>query len=139
MNLRERIITAFGALNETSAGKLDELRELYADDVHFQDPIQTVRGLDAFIEMNRSLISKVRELSFEVTASAGSDEEMFLAWTMTFAPKHGPRVEVDGTSHVRTEHGKVVYHRDYWDIAGMFAGAIPGGRRLLSAILKPFV
>ena len=40
----------------------DELRALYADDVVFQDPIQIVRGWNAFREMNERLLGKMKTL-----------------------------------------------------------------------------
>jgi hypothetical protein len=56
---------------------------------------------------------------------------------MRLRPKIGPLLEVDGVSHLRLEGGKVRRHRDYWDLATLFASGIPGGERLLRLALRP--
>jgi limonene-1,2-epoxide hydrolase len=117
---------------------IDDLRDLYADDVRFQDPIQTLEGLEAFLAMNRRLLGRARELRFDIHSVTGDDTEFFLAWTMTFAAKLGPRMAVDGTTHARARRGRIVHHRDYWDLGELIASAIPGGRAALRLALSPF-
>jgi hypothetical protein len=42
------------------------LAELYDRDVLFRDPLQTLRGRDAFLTMNRRVLGRARRLSFDV-------------------------------------------------------------------------
>jgi hypothetical protein len=56
---------------------------------------------------------------------------------MRCVPKIGPTIQVDGATHLRAKNGRVVYHRDYWDLGEMFASAIPGGHTALRFLLKP--
>jgi hypothetical protein len=51
--------------------------------------------------------------------------------------KVGPLFEMDGVSHLQAEDGKVRAHRDYWDLATLFASAVPGGQRILRTVLRP--
>ncbi len=116
---------------------LDELRPIYAADVHFQDPMQSIDGFDAFVATNRRLLARARELSFEVAPPVGTDDEFFFTWTMRFAPVVGPRFEVEGVSHLRARDGRIVLHRDYWDLASLLASGVPGGAWLLRTALRP--
>ncbi len=139
MSLRQSLANLFVSISPENPGAVEALRRLYAHDVVFQDPMQRAHGVDAFIELNRSLLAKARTLSFTLTANVGSDEEFFFAWSMHFKPRIGPALSVDGTSHIRAAGGLVYYHRDYWDIAALLASGVPGGQSLLTAAMKPFV
>jgi limonene-1,2-epoxide hydrolase len=135
--LRDAILSAFTRLSADDLSPLEELRPLYADDVSFEDPVQKVEGIEAFLDVNRRLAHKARELSFSVDRVVGDDTELFVTWHMRIRPKVGPLFELDGVSHLRAEGGKVRYHRDYWDLATLFASAVPGGQRILRTLLKP--
>jgi limonene-1,2-epoxide hydrolase len=136
-SLRDAILSAFTRLSADDLSALEDLRPLYAGDVTFEDPVQKVEGVEAFLDVNRRLARKARELSFAIERVAGDDAEFFITWHMRLRPKLGPLFELDGVSHLRAEGGKVRYHRDYWDLAALFASAVPGGQRILRALLKP--
>jgi hypothetical protein len=139
-SLRERLVAVVSSLDVTSRPRMGaDLRALYADDVVFQDPMQRTEGIDAFVHAMDSLLKMSRRLSFHVMSAAGTDEEMFLVWTMKMTPRRGPTVTIDGMSHLRSREGKISYHRDYWDLANGIASAVPGGERVLRAVMKPFV
>jgi ketosteroid isomerase-like protein len=61
---------------------VDRAVAYYADDVVFVDPIQTLHGRAAFVEMNKRLLGRVRELRFDVDAVTVDAENVFLAWRM---------------------------------------------------------
>ena len=136
-DLSDRLRDALRALGPGRPEAIEALRPLYDEAVEFRDPIQTLRGLDAFLAMNRRLMGRVRALSFEVTSARGDADEVFLAWTMRATARIGPTIVVDGVTHARARAGKVVHHRDYWDLGQMLASIIPGGERVLRGILRP--
>jgi hypothetical protein len=115
-----------------------ELREIYADDVVFRDPIQEVRGLPAFVEMNERLLGRMRSLAWEIRGGWDGEGSAVIEWTMRGRPKLGPEFAVEGTSRVRAREGRVYDHRDYWDLGELFASGLPGGDRVLRALLRPF-
>ncbi|HEY0193991.1 MAG TPA: nuclear transport factor 2 family protein [Kofleriaceae bacterium] len=115
-----------------------QLLPLYDPAMVFRDPIQELHGRDAFAEMNRRLLGRMRGLTWDVTSVKGDDSEAFLEWTMTGVLRLGPRLQVSGVTRVRAQAGLVVDHRDYWDLGEMFASAVPGGERLLHLLRKPF-
>ena len=137
-SLRERVAELFRALRPGAVTVVATCRQLYAPELRFEDPMQVTTDLDAFIATTERLVQRARELSFTVASIVGTDEEFCLTWTMTFAPKIGPTIEVDGVSHFRARQGRVVEQRDFWDLATLFASAIPGGRSIMRAALRPF-
>jgi len=136
-SLRDAVLTAFAQISANDLAFVDALRPLYADDVHFEDPVQKVETFDDFAGVNVRLARRAKELSFEVLRVVGDDNEFFVTWHMRLRPKVGPLFELDGVSHLRAENGRVKWHRDYWDIAALFASAVPGGQRILRTLLKP--
>jgi limonene-1,2-epoxide hydrolase len=135
--LPERIRELLENLRPGDEASIENLRAVYDADVSFEDPIQKVRGIEPFIALNRRLLGRAKELVFKVETAAGTDEEIFMTWTMHCVPKLGPKIHVDGVTHLRAKNGLVVTHRDYWDLGEMFASAIPGGHTALRFLLKP--
>lgn len=135
--LPERIRELLSNLRPGDKASVEKLRAVYDDDVSFEDPIQKVRGIEAFIALNHRLLDRAKELVFTVESASGTDEEIFLTWSMRCVPKLGPNIQVDGATHLRAKNGLVVHHRDYWDLGEMFASAIPGGHTALRFLLKP--
>lgn len=129
-------------LSRVTRASLDEalpdLLAHYADDVLFRDPIQTLRGREAFARMNRSLAERSRDFRFELHDAAGQGPVAFLRWTMHFTPKLGFEMHVEGVSYLRANaEGLVEEHVDYWDLPTFFASALPGGAAVLRALLRP--
>lgn len=114
------------------------LRELYADDVVFRDPMQSSRGLEGFVGVNRRLAKMARELRFEVDPPTGDEACFYLHWTLHMRPRLGPRLAVEGVSRLRARAGRVFEHVDYWDLGELFASPV-GGQRLVHALFRPFV
>ena len=133
----EQIVSIFRELGTDKPELLERLRGLYAGRVHFQDPIQSVNGVDEFMALNRRLLARSRVLRFEVRSHTFEGDEGFLTWRMYLTPRLGPSLDVDGVSHLQLRDGLVHEHRDYWDFFELFASAIPGGRAALRLLLRP--
>jgi limonene-1,2-epoxide hydrolase len=115
---------------------IDRAAEHYADDVVFTDPIQTVRGREAFVAMNKRLIARARELRFDVHTVTEGDGQIFATWTMHLKMKGpAPAMRIDGVTHCALRGGKVVSHRDYWDLLGAAMDSVP----LAGAVYKALV
>ena len=137
--LGPRVRDALIALTPDHAARaIDDLARLYDDAMVFRDPIQEVRGLEAFVEMNRRLLGRMRGLTWDVVSVHGDEHEAVLEWTMTGVLRLGPQLQVSGVTRVRARGGLIVDHRDYWDLGEMFASAVPGGQRLLQLLRRPF-
>ncbi len=118
--------------------ELPLLLEHYADDVVFRDPIQTLNGKRAFERMNRHLAARSKDFRFDLLDETGSGDVVFLRWCMHLTPNFGPTMAVEGVSYLRVNEARLVTeHVDYWDLPSFFASAVPGGERVLRALLKP--
>ena len=116
----------------------EELGAFYTYDLVFRDPIQVVNGLPDFLDMNRRLLGKMKTLSWEIVLAKGDETHAVLEWTMRGKPKFGPGVKVEGMTRALARDGLIYDHRDYWDLGELAASALPGGQRILRAVLSPF-
>jgi ketosteroid isomerase-like protein len=132
--LADRMRDVWTSFERDGERVLAQLGELYAANVVFHDPLQTLRGRDAFLAMNRRILRRARRLSFEVPEAVGSKDGVFLVWTMTFEPRRGRRIVFEGASYARVQSGLVVEQRDYWDLLSSVAASFPLLGRIYGAL-----
>lgn len=123
--LAEELRDHYASFERDGDRAITRLAELYAEDIVFRDPLQTLRGRDAFVAMNRRILARARRLSFQVTSAAGAGGSVFLAWTMLYEPRMGPTIVFEGATHARTRAGLIVEQRDYWDLLSSVAASLP--------------
>jgi hypothetical protein len=132
----QRFKDAIQALEGQGEKALPMLRDLYHKQIEFQDPMQSVVGIEPFIEANRRLVKRAKSLSFKLETVVEQDGNLFVVWTLMLKPMVGPAMTVEGTTHAIIRDGLIVYQRDYWDLLSSIANAIPGVgmvyRRLVS-------
>jgi hypothetical protein len=132
--LAERLRDIYVSFALDAEGSLTRLAELYDRDVVFRDPLQTLNGREAFVAMNRRVMARARHLSFDVMDPLGGGDSLFLAWTMTYEARRGPRLVFEGATHARVRRGVIVEQRDYWDLLSSLARSIPVVGHLYSAL-----
>lgn len=120
-----KLVENMNAFNVEGAAALERIPALYADDIVFQDPIQTVQGLGPFMETNRRMMGRAKALEVQVGELIEQGDQLFLSWKMRYVPKMGPAIAIDGCTHCRARDGKIVYHRDYWDLLSSVMDGIP--------------
>lgn len=135
--LASRLRDALVQLTPERPVAVEALRDLYADDIVFRDPIQEVHGIDAFLAMNRRLLGRMRKLEWSIERAVEAGDEIFLEWKMHGKTKLGVKVSVDGMTRARVRGGRIFDHRDYWDIAQLISSPVPGGERIMHALLSP--
>ena len=132
----ERYREMIETLVRDGEGALPLLRELYHEQVQFEDPLQSVSGIDALVDANRRLLKRARSLSISFGSMSEQDGSMFAVWTLTLEPPVGPVMTIEGATHATVRDGYVVHQRDYWDLLSSAAEALPGlgmiYRRLVS-------
>jgi ketosteroid isomerase-like protein len=120
------IFRALFSAQPFDAAAIDRVAPYYADDVVFIDPIQTVRGREEFLEMNKRLIRRAKSLRFDVHTLTGDDASLFATWTMHLAMRGpAPTMTIDGVTHCTLRDGRITQHRDYWDLLGAAMNTIP--------------
>jgi hypothetical protein len=100
-------------------------RELYASDVHFQDPTQERQGLTAYLEAQEGLIKRCDDVFLEPGAVAIEANTAFIEWRMGLKIK-GIEFIYPGTSRLLfNADGKISDHRDYFDFVGPTFEPVP--------------
>lgn len=119
------LLSALATFRDDGEGAIAKLVPIYDEQVRFQDPLQSLVGREAFLEMNRRLLARSKELTFDVKESAVAGDQIFATWHMRMVPRVGPTLVVDGVTHARVAGGLVVEHRDYWDLLGSVLDSFP--------------
>jgi hypothetical protein len=104
--------------------------DFYDPDVVFRDPIVELRGRDSLKAYYADMYENVTSIRFDFSGGIEKDEEVVVFWTMELRAKGlkgGEPVLLDGTSHIRYggDSGKVLYHRDYFDMGAFVYENIP--------------
>jgi hypothetical protein len=120
-----RTRAAFDAVNQRQLAAIDVYMALYHDDVYFEDPMQRLYGKVALTEGLRRMLTRLRDVEFQIHTLRQIDNEAYLTWTMRFRPPIGPGMCVEGSSHLRLHEGLIHYHRDYWDMLSSLAETSP--------------
>ncbi|MEB0041177.1 MULTISPECIES: nuclear transport factor 2 family protein [unclassified Pseudomonas] len=127
-----RFAQSFAALDKHS---LDQLGELYTDDVVFTDPLHEVTGLGNVRRYFDELYGNVSQLRFEFYAFDQVREgKGYLRWTMSFRHPRlnaGHLIHVEGCSHLLWKD-KVYQHRDFFDAGAMLYEHVPIMGRAIS-------
>ena len=117
-----------------SIENLAQLGAVYAPDARFKDPFNEVAGHAAILAIFEHMFVQVDVPRFVVLESMGQGEQAFLTWEFRFRMKRLVSGEqcIRGATHVRFDgQGRVVMHRDYWDVAEELYEKLP--------VLGPFM
>lgn len=91
---------------------------LYDERFRFQDPLRVISGLPAFATYNMAFVRKAREVDIEFGDMIEGERAAFASWTMRVVPRVGPEARVEGVTELEIEARKIVFQRDYFDVAG---------------------
>jgi len=113
--------------------------EFYADDAYFKDPFNEVHGVGAIQRIFSHMFKQVGEPRFVVGERVVDARGAMLVWTFHFRirPWCGAPLTLRGVSHLKFDaHGKVNYHRDYWDAAEELYMKLPALGLLMRGLQK---
>ncbi|MES2561731.1 MAG: nuclear transport factor 2 family protein [Pseudomonadota bacterium] len=112
-----------------------ELARVYAADAHFKDPFNDVRGVPAIAAIFTHMFTQVNAPRFVVTSRVSQGAQAFLTWDFEFTMKRystAPQT-IRGATHIVFDiEGKVIRHRDYWDVAEELYEKLP----LLGSLMR---
>lgn len=120
---------------QLSKDNLHLLNGVYHKDVVFEDSAHRLQGRQALQSYFDSLYTNVRRCDFDIKEQQQSGDSGFLTWSMSLEhPKlqKGKTVVVNGVSHLKFKDGRVIYHRDYFDLGEMLYENLP----LLGSVIK---
>lgn len=127
--------------------KVEELADIYSNDVIFVDPIAAHSGITAVKTYFTKLLRNAKNCTFTIHSidkTAPLDSEVqsgitllsyLVTWKMTYTTpgiNKGNPISVDGITQLRISDNKITFHRDYYDLGQMVYENIP----LLGRIIK---
>lgn len=114
--------------NKLSAANVHEIRDIYSDDVVFQDPFSRVSGIDDLMEYFSGAYENVVSCQFEFAEPVVNGPDVCIPWIMRLRHKrirNGHQVNVDGISQLQIQGGRVTSHRDYFDVGQLLYENLP--------------
>lgn len=114
--------------NTLDKGNLKSLSGVYSEDIRFQDPLGTVEGLDQLTHYFAGAYANVLSCRFDFGEAMVDGRFVAVPWVMHLRHKRirkGRELQVSGMSHLEIRHGKVCYHRDYFDAGELLYENLP--------------
>lgn len=127
--------------NNLSVGQINLADEFYDSRVRFVDPLGEHLGIDSVKSYYKKLYDNVEEIKFTFHNHIAEGDQLSSVWTMRLRARglnSGKPVSLDGCSVFRFEpnSGKVIYHRDYFDMGEFVYEKIPVLKNLIEFIKK---
>lgn len=114
-----------GFFQEMNASNVGRVRELYAAEATFRDPINEVTGVKSIEAVMADLFRQLKNIRVVVREMRGDENAGFLLWTMHYNFRGNTR-SIPGVSHFRfNPAGLVAAQEDYWDASFVLYGEFP--------------
>ncbi|MFB9134418.1 nuclear transport factor 2 family protein [Vibrio olivae] len=107
---------------------LASLETVYHQNVIFEDAAHRLEGWQNLVQYFTTLYTNVEHCQFDIKEQHQVGEDGFLTWTMELQHpklKSGQLIRVKGVSHMKFQDGRVIYHRDYFDLGEMLYEHLP--------------
>lgn len=125
----QRLANFVDFYNQLSFSNLETLRQLYAPEVEFIDPVHRISGLSELEKYFAHAYQNLQHCEFEMGAHGVGPHWGFVSWQMRFrhnAIGAGALIVVDGTTELTyNAEGKIIRHRDYYDLTQMVYQHLP--------------
>lgn len=113
---------------QLSTTNLHLLEQIYHKNITFTDPLHTLHGYDELRNYFNNLYTNLSMCDFVIQEVIESPGQAAIYWTMDF--KHdklnkGNVITVEGSSYLKGEGDKILYHRDYLDLGQMLYQQLP--------------
>ena len=108
--------------HQLDKNNLELLEALYHQDIHFQDPVHQISGLDNLMAYCKFMYSNTTHCRFHIFDVIFDGEQAGVYWTMKYRhPKlnGGDTITVEGHTQVKGDGELVTVHRDYLDMGAM--------------------
>ncbi len=103
----------------------EQWRELYAEDVRFEDPTQQHQGIAAYIAAQEGLIRRCDDVYLLPSLVVVDHGLAFVEWEMGLKIKGIEFIYPGTTRLLFNDEGKIVDHRDYFDFVGPTFEPVP--------------
>ncbi|MBV7296583.1 nuclear transport factor 2 family protein [Enterovibrio paralichthyis] len=121
----EKFLDVYRSLRKDNLHSLDTI---YAKNVVFEDPAHRIEGYDNLARYFETMYTNVTDCRFDIHDHVINGDVAFISWTMRLShPKlaGGSERAVEGCTRLELKEGRVVKHRDYFDLGEMLYEALP--------------
>jgi limonene-1,2-epoxide hydrolase len=126
-------------LERDTALALERLAPLYAEDLRYESPIQTLRGRDGFLRLMRHMATRFTPFSMRIDEGLESGERVFGRFRLSFkAPFLQQRLDIEGVTRCVVSNGLIVEQRDYYDALSRALDAVPLAGPVYRKIIAQF-
>lgn len=128
MDKQELVDSLKSFYDEFKSENLDQLDDMYHEEVSFTDPIHQLVGLEDLKKYFEHSTENVDYCHFAFDDELVGEDKAFLAWQMRFAhPKLGDGMEIvlPGVSYLKFEDGKIREQQDHYDLGAMLYEHVP--------------
>ncbi len=125
MTWLENFIAVYNKLGNLD---LSGLETIYHPQVTFIDPMHRVEGYDELLAYFEKLFDQITSCDFDVYHRIENADEAAIYWNMTLnfkQLKSGQPITVEGHSLLKAKDGKVIFHRDYFDLGALLYEHVP--------------
>lgn len=120
---------------QLNKSNLHLLNDVYHQNVVFEDAAHRLQGWEELQRYFEALYHNVQRCQFDIQDIQQQGSAGFITWVMALEhPKlqRGSTIYVNGVSHLKFSDGKVIYHRDYFDLGEMLYENLP----LLGSVIR---
>lgn len=111
----------------------------YHEKIVFQDSIQRIEGIDAFVALCQRLTKRCEQLNMDILGIVGDEKFIFFQWKMQMIFRRWPSSPIYGCSKLTLgEDGRIVEQRDYYDLWGDIFDGIPWFRRVYRWFMRRY-
>ncbi len=106
---------------------LEQLKEVYSDNIEFVDAVDRVEGITALTEYFEHLYQNMKHCHFLIDHVIEQEGQACIIWRMEYAHQKinaGKKITVDGSSYIEFSE-KIDFHRDFVDMGQMLYEHLP--------------
>jgi limonene-1,2-epoxide hydrolase len=102
------------------------LRSLYSEHLRYENPIQRVEGVDAFLRLLRHMTTRWAPFSMQIDEGLESAERIVGRFRLVFRPTFLRRtLDIEGLTRCVISDGQIIEQRDYYDVMSSAVDAVP--------------
>ncbi len=118
---------------------LAALKELYAEELRYENPIQRVQGRADFLKLMGHMATRWAPFSMRIDDGVESSDRIFGRFQLSFQPGFLGRVlEIEGLTRCVVEDGRIVEQHDYYDVVSSALDAVPLAGPVFRKIIAQF-
>jgi len=116
-----------------------QLRSLYREDLQYENPIQRVDGVNAFLRLMRHMATRWAPFSMQIDEGLESPERILGRFRLAFRPTFLRRtLEIEGLTRCVVADGRIIEQRDYYDAMSSALEAVPLAGPVYRKIIAQF-